>query len=253
MPILVDRKSHVLVHGVEGDVVSVVHQLLAYGTKVVAYIDAGKGGTSLLDLPYFDTVERAKKQSGANVSLIFTRPEMAADAILEAEEASIPLIICATPSLPLHDMAEVQRILRRNKRSRLIGPGSYGLITPGQSKIGSMPGYVYAPGEVGIVSRFGTLMDEVAWHLTSANIGQSTCVHLGEFPLLGTSMEEIIALFEKDERTETIIAIGEPADFRSLPSSKKKIVGLVIGGKPLKGKIPLYDDIQALVQELAHR
>ena len=245
MPILVDKKTHLLIHGIQSDSVNSIHQLLVGGTDVVAYIDSGREGKALLDIPFFDSANRAKKNSQANTSLIFSKPEAAADAILEAEDAGISLIICNTSFVPLHDMVEVQRIFRRNMRSLLIGPGSYGVITPGQAKVGAMPNYVYTPGKVGIVSRFSTIMDEVAFHLSSRGIGQSTCVHLGDEPLLGTSFEEVISLFEKDEETYSILVIGSAEDFSCLKVGKKKIACLSVDGKKSpKGKIPIYDKIE---------
>jgi succinyl-CoA synthetase alpha subunit len=250
MPILIDRKTHIVIHGVEGEAVSLVQQLLAYGTNVAAFVEAGKGGSSLLDLPFFDTVARAKKQSDANVSLIFSSKDKAADAILEAEDAAIPLIICNASSIPLQDMAEVQRIIRRNKKSQLIGPGSYGIITPGQSKVGCMPGYMYTPGTVGIVSRFGTLMDEVAWGLTSSGIGQSTCIHVGDYPFLGASINDLVSLLEHDDCTDAIIVIGERKDFTSLQNVRKEIVGISVDGTEIEGlKIPIYDNIELFFKE----
>lgn len=227
MPILVDRKSRVLIHGAEKDIETLMHQLRAYGTNVVACVDSK--GKPLLNLPCFESAEKAKRHSSANVSFIFSSPEKAADAILEAEDAGIPLIICYTAALPMQDMVEVQRTIRKNKRSVLIGPGSYGVITPGQSKVGYMPGYMYTAGTVGIVSRFGSLMDEVAASLSS--VGQSTCVHVGEYPFLCSSIEDIVALFEKDEQTDSILVIGEKKDFLPLKKGKKKIVGLSVGGE----------------------
>lgn len=251
MPILIDRKTNVLVHGVEGDVISTVHQLLAYGTKIVACIDSGKESSSVLDLPYFACVGRAKKQSGANTSFIFSPPDRAADAILEAEDVGISLIVCHTAAIPLQDMVEVDRIIRRKGRSRLIGPGSYGIITPDQSKIGCMPGYMYTSGSVGIISRYGTLMDDLAWHLSSSGIGQSTCVHTGDYPFLGSSVGELVALFEKDDSTETIIVIGEPEDFASLDHGRKKIVGfLPSGGTINNSRISVFTDIKSITEFL---
>jgi succinyl-CoA synthetase alpha subunit len=254
MPILVDRKSRVLIQGAEKDIVSLMHQLCAYGTNVVAYVDAGRRGSPLLHLPCFESVAKARKHSSANVSLVFSSVERAADAILEAEDAGIPLIICYTAALPLQDMVEVQRVIRRNKRSVLIGPGSYGIITPGQSKVGYMPGYMYTAGSVGIVSRFGSLMDEVASRLSF--VGQSTCVHVGEYPFFCSSIEDVIALFEKDEQTESILVIGEGTDFLALRKGKKNIFGLSIGvekndpptarGGSAAFQIPVYDAIAAL-------
>jgi succinyl-CoA synthetase alpha subunit len=249
MPILIDHTSRVLIHGVEGTL-GFVHQLMSYGTDVVAYVQAGRGGETILNLPVYDCVSMGKKQSGATVSLVFSPPLEAADAILEAENAGISLIVCHTTNIPQQDMVEVQRIVLRNGRSRLIGPGSYGVITPGQSKVGCMPGYNYMPGNIGIVSRFGTLMDEVAGSLTSHMKGQSTCVSIGEYPFVGTTINDVISLFEKDERTETIIVIGRQEDCAAVKKGKKRVAGLAVDmTQPAKSGFPVYDSVSALISK----
>lgn len=248
MPILIDHLSRVLIHGTEGNVTNFAHQLLSYGTDIVAYIQAGRGGDSILDLPVCDSVKQVKKQTVVNVSLIFSPPHEAANAILEAEESEIPLIICCTSGIPLLDMVEVLRIVERNGKSLLVGPGSYGMISPGQTKIGCMPGYMYSPGNIGIISRYGTLMDEVAWGLTMRHKGQSTCVGVGEYPFLGTPVERFVSLFEKDEQTKSIVILGKQEDLTSVQKGKKPIFGLAVdAARTQEDLFPIYEDVASLL------
>ncbi len=214
MPILLDSSSRVICQGMTGKAGYFhTHQCLLYGTKVVAGVVPGKGGNEVLGLPVFDTVREAKRHTDCNVSMIFVPAPFAADAILEAEESGVGLIVCITEGIPIHDMLEVKRVLSRSKTSRLIGPNCPGIITPGQSKVGIMPGYIHSPGCVGIVSRSGTLTYEAVWQTTQKNLGQSTCVGIGGDPLNGTSFIEILELFEKDPQTEIILMIGEIGGF----------------------------------------
>lgn len=184
-------------------------QCLEYGTKVVGGTTPGKGGQEALGLPIFDTVYEAKEALRPDVSLIFVPAAYAADAILEAEDAGIPLIICITEGIPVRDMLEVKRVMTASKHSRLIGPNCPGVISPGECKIGIMPGYIHQKGSVGIVSRSGTLTYEAVWQTTQNGLGQSTCVGIGGDPLNGTNFIDVLELFEKDPETKAILLIGE--------------------------------------------
>lgn len=215
MAILVNKKSRVLCQGITGKSGSFhSRESLAYGTNLVGGVTPGKGGQEFTHggyaaVPIFDTVREAKEKTGATVSMIFVPPPYAADAILEAEDAGIQLIICITEGIPVHDMLEVKRILNKSTTSRLIGPNCPGVITPGECKVGIMPGYIHKAGSVGIVSRSGTLTYEAVWQTTQVGLGQSTCVGIGGDPLNGTSFIDILELFEKDSQTQSILLIGE--------------------------------------------
>lgn len=210
MAILLNSASRVVCQGITGKAGTFhTHQCLSYGTKVVAGVVPGKGGEEVLTLPVFDSVREARRFTSCNVSMIFVPAPYAADAILEAEDAGVELIVCITEGIPLHDMLEVKRVFSRSKHSRLIGPNCPGIITPGQSKVGIMPGYIHKPGPVGIVSRSGTLTYEAVFQTTQEGLGQSTCVGIGGDPLNGTSFIDVLALFEQDPFTEVIVLIGE--------------------------------------------
>lgn len=211
MAILIDSSSRVLCQGITGKAGTFhTQQCVAYGTKVVAGTSPGKGGKDHLGLPVFDCVIDAVRFTGCTVSMIFVPAPYTADAILEASEAGIRLIICITEGVPLHDMIEVSNILkRRGKECRLIGPNCPGVITPGECKVGIMPGYIHKPGKVGIVSRSGTLTYEAVWQTTNIGLGQSSCVGIGGDPIHGTSFIDILELFEQDPQTEAILMIGE--------------------------------------------
>jgi succinyl-CoA synthetase alpha subunit len=209
MAILVNKKTKVIVQGITGQAGNFhAEQCRAYGTKILGGVTPGKGGTSILELPVFDTVYEAKKTLHPDVSLIFVPAPFAADAILEAEDAGIELIICITEGIPVKDMLEVKRVMSRSK-SRLIGPNCPGIITPEECKIGIMPGYIHKKGKIGIVSRSGTLTYEAVWQTTQIKLGQTTCVGIGGDPLNGTNFIDVLKLFQEDPETEGILLIGE--------------------------------------------
>ena len=209
MSILVGRNSRVLVQGITGrDGSFHAQQMKEYGTRVVAGVTPGKGGTRVHDIPVFDSVEEAVARTRADVSVIYVPASLAQDAIFEAVDAEIPLVVCITEGIPARDMVEVSRYLK-GRSTRLIGPNCPGLITPGECKVGIMPGFIHKPGRVGLVSRSGTLTYEVVWQLTQARMGQSTCIGIGGDPIVGTRFVDALALFEADDRTDAIVLIGE--------------------------------------------
>ena len=210
MSVLVNKDTRLVVQGITGSAGSFhAKQCLDYGTNIVAGVTPGKGGQMFEDtVPVLNTVQDAVDKEGANVSVIFVPPPFAADSILEAVDAGIDLVIAITEGIPVRDMAKVKNRLEGSK-TRLIGPNCPGIITPGECKIGIMPGYIHNPGRVGIVSRSGTLTYEAVWQITSAGHGQSTCIGIGGDPINGTSHTECIKLFNEDPDTDAIIMIGE--------------------------------------------
>lgn len=210
MAILIHKKTRVITQGISGKSGRFhTEQCMLYGSQFVGGVTPGKKGQEVLGLPVFDTVAEAKEKLKIDASLIFVPAPYAADAILEAEDAGIPLIVCITEGIPIRDMLEVSRVMRSSKKSRLIGPNCPGIITPDECKIGIMPGYIHKRGKIGIVSRSGTLTYEAVWQTTELGLGQSTCVGIGGDPLNGTNFIDVLELFQKDPETKAILLIGE--------------------------------------------
>src|ERR1700758_1131733 len=210
MSILVDKNTRLLVQGITGSS-GAFHAkgCIEYGTNVVAGVTPGRGGQKFEGkIPVFDTVYEARQQTGCNVTMIFVPAAFAADAILEAADAGVELIVCITEGIPVMDMMRAQTILKE-KKSRLIGPNCPGIITPDQCKIGIMPGYIHKPGNIGVISRSGTLTYEAVWQLTSRGFGQSTCIGIGGDPIHGLSHLDCVKLFNDDPGTDAMILIGE--------------------------------------------
>jgi succinyl-CoA synthetase alpha subunit len=208
MSILVDKDTRVLCQGLGKAGTFHATQCRAYGTQVVGGVVPGKGGTTKEGFALFDTVAEAVRKTGANATMIFVPPPAAADAILEAADAGIGVIVAITEGIPVLDMARAMQFLR-DKDCRLVGPNCPGVITPGECKIGIMPGYIHKPGPVGVISRSGTLTYEAVWQLSNLGLGQSTCVGIGGDPIIGTNQIELLKLFEADRKTEAILLMGE--------------------------------------------
>jgi succinyl-CoA synthetase alpha subunit len=209
MSILVDKNTRVVTQGITG-AHGMFHTLACrdYGTQMVAGVTPGKAGTSVEGIPVFDTVADAVRETGANASVIYVPPAFAADAIIEAVEAEVPLVVCITEGIPVLDMVKVKRYME-GKKTRLIGPNCPGIITPNECKIGILPGYIYKPGPVGVISRSGTLNYEGVWQLSNRGLGQSTCLGMGGDPVNGTGFIDALKLFEADPATEAVLMIGE--------------------------------------------
>ena len=209
MSILINKKTKVICQGITGNNGTFhTEQAIAYGTQMVAGVTPGKGGTKHIGLPVYDTVMEAREKTGADASVIYVPPPFAADAILEAIDAEIPLVVCITEGIPVQDMVKVKRALVGSS-TRLIGPNCPGVLTPGECKIGIMPGYIHKPGKIGIMSRSGTLTYEAVWQTTNLGLGQSTCVGLGGDPIVGTSFIDLFQRYEADPQTEAILMMGE--------------------------------------------
>ena len=243
MSILVNQNTKVIVQGITGSHGSFhTKQMLEYGTKIVGGVTPGKGGTSAEGVPVFNTMEEAVKKTGANTSVIYVPAKFAKDAILEAAASGVQLIVCITEGIPALDMARVKKSLA-GKPVRLIGPNCPGIITPGASKVGIMPGYIHKKGQIGIISRSGTLTYEAVWQLTERDLGQSTVVGIGGDPVLGTNFIDLLELFEKDSETDAVVMIGEIGGASEEEAAqyirknvRKPVIAFVAGRTAPKGK-----------------
>ncbi len=243
MSVLVNKNSRIIVQGFTGKEGTFhAEQMIEYGTNVVGGVTPGKGGATHLDRPVFDTVAQAVAQAGANVSLIFVPPAFAADAIMEAADAGIEVIICITEGIPVQDMVKAKAYVNE-RNSRLIGPNCPGVITPGEAKVGIMPGFIHRKGTIGIVSRSGTLTYEAVDQVTKAGLGQSTCIGIGGDPIVGTSTKEAVELLMNDPETEGIIMIGEIGGGMEAEAARwikahgtKPVVGFIAGQTAPKGR-----------------
>ena len=243
MSILVDKNTRVLTQGITGATGQLhTRACKEYGTKMVGGVVPGKGGTDFEGIPIFDTVEQARKATGCNATVIYVPPAFAADAMLEAVAAGIELVICITEGVPVLDMVKVKAYMAGTK-SRLIGPNCPGIITPGECKIGIMPGYIHKPGDIGVVSRSGTLTYEAVYQLTQLGIGQSSCIGIGGDPIVGTTHIGALKLFNEDPKTRAVIMIGEIGGTAEEEAAeyikqhfKKPVVAFIAGQTAPKGR-----------------
>jgi len=243
MSILVDKNTRVLTQGITGATGQLhTRACKEYGTKMVGGVVPGKGGTDFEGIPIFDTVEQARKATGCNATVIYVPPAFAADAMLEAVAAGIELVICITEGVPVLDMVKVRAYMAGTK-SRLIGPNCPGIITPGECKIGIMPGYIHKPGDIGVVSRSGTLTYEAVYQLTQLGIGQSSCIGIGGDPIVGTGHIDALKLFNEDPKTRAVIMIGEIGGTAEEEAAeyikqhfKKPVVAFIAGQTAPKGR-----------------
>lgn len=243
MAILIDKNTRVICQGLTGAQGSFhSEQCAAYGTKMVGGVTPGKGGTSHIGIPVFNTVYEAKSKTDCNVSMVFVPPAFAADSIMEAVDADLDLVICITEGIPVLDMVRVKKFMQ-GRRTRLVGPNCPGVITPGQCKIGIMPGHIHKPGRIGVLSRSGTLTYEAVGQLSALGLGQSTCVGIGGDPVNGTNFIDVLRMFNADQDTDAVIMIGEIGGSAEEEAAeyikkefKKPVAAFIAGAAAPKGK-----------------
>lgn len=243
MSVLVDKNTRVVTQGITGKTGAFhTRACREYGTQMVAGVTPGKGGQDFEGIPLFNTVHEAKREAGANVSIIYVPPPFAADAIMEAVDADLDLVICITEGIPVLDMLKVATFMQ-GRRTRLIGPNCPGIITPGQAKIGIMPGFIHKPGRIGVVSRSGTLTYEAVFQLSALGMGQSTCIGIGGDPLNGTNFIDCLKLFNADQDTDAIVMIGEIGGSAEVDAAKwvqenmkKPVVSFIAGATAPAGR-----------------
>lgn len=243
MSILADKNTRLVVQGITGSEGSFhTKQMLEYGTNIVAGVTPGKGGSDMEGVPVYNTVEDAVREEGGNASVIFVPPPFAADAIMEAADAELDLVVCITEGIPTLDMISVRQYLK-DRMTRLVGPNCPGLISPGETKIGIMPGFITEPGKIGVISRSGTLTYEAVDQLTKLGYGQSTCIGIGGDPIIGSTFKDLLKLFEEDENSDAVVMIGEiggsdeeeAAEFVK-ESMSKPVIGFIAGRTAPPGK-----------------